>query len=584
MINNKPQNIYYSHKCNEITIKNTGETIKISGWIRKKRDHGQILFIDLYDSTDMVQCVINNYHPKFHILEKLNLESVVSVVGIVNKRSQDTINEHINSGYVELTINEFEILNEAQELPFALHQKDLNEELQLKYRFLYLRKKDMQDILKLRTDVMDFLRYKMKTLGFQEIQTPLLSSTSPEGARDYIVPSRMHPGSFYALPQAPQQFKQLLVASGVDKYFQIAPCFRDEDSRADRLVGEFYQLDFEMAFATQDNILDILNDVLISTFKKFQPNAKIDEKITKISYKDAINLYGSDKPDLRNPLKIVNITNLQKAPKIFENLVENNGQLLTISAKMQYNNNELKKLTKIMQDKGAKGLAYCYKQNNEWTGPLAKMLTMETIENATNHNQGNILFLIADKNDIAYKLAGNLITELGNMLNLIDENEYKFCFITDFPLFEKKDDGSWDFMHNPFSMPHNLDLPLDQILSYQYDVVCNGYEITSGAVRNHKLNLIHKVFSLIGQDSTDIENRFPVFKAFKYGTPPHAGAAPGIDRIIMLLSKKKNVRDIVAFPMTQKGENLLMECPTNIDEKFLKELCLISTIKINKNE
>lgn len=571
MIDNKTQNIYRTHKCEEINKKHEGERIKISGWIRKKRNHGHLLFIDLYDQTNMVQCIIHKDHKLYKQIESINLESVVTIVGEITPREIETVNKSIPSGEVEVNIEEFIVLNESKELPFALHQKDLNEELQLKNRFLYLRKSDMQEILKLRSNIIDHLRKEMKRLGFLEIQTPLLSSPSPEGARDYIVPSRMHPGKFYALPQAPQQFKQLLMASGVEKYFQIAPCFRDEDSRADRLIGEFYQLDFEMAFATQEDVLNTLENVLISTFETFQPNAIITKKFPRIKYQDSIETYGSDKPDLRNPLKIIDITN-QDTPKIFENLVKNNGKVITISAQMEYNNNELKKLTKIMQDKGAKGLAYCYLQNNAWNGPLSKMLKKETIEQATKHNNGTILFLIADEYNMAYKLGGYLREELGKLLNLINENEYNLCFITDFPMFEKKDNGSWDFTHNPFSMPQNLDVPLEQIISYQYDVVCNGYEITSGAVRNHDLNLIHKVFSLINQDSSNLENRFPVFKSFKYGVPPHAGAAPGIDRIIMLISKKTNVRDIVPFPMNQKGENLLMDSPCTIDDDFLKDL------------
>ncbi|WP_342262125.1 aspartate--tRNA ligase [Alphaproteobacteria bacterium endosymbiont of Tiliacea citrago] len=565
-------NKYRTNTCIEINKSFISKKVKIAGWIRTKRDHGGILFLDIYDHSGMIQCTIHPEHSGFSQIEDLKVESVISVLGEVVLRDDQNINKNIPSGEIELIIESFNILSSAEILPFALHQEDLNEELQLSYRFLYLRTPEMQKILKLRTDVINFLRNQMNSLGFQEIQTPLLASPSPEGARDYVVPSRMHPGKFYALPQAPQQFKQLLMASGVSKYFQIAPCFRDEDSRADRLIGEFYQLDFEMAFAQQEDVLNVLQSVLSKTFKEFS-DAEIEDVFPRIPYTEAIETYGTDKPDLRNPLKIFDITDIQEAPDILKPVVEKGGRLLTVSVKMDYNNNELKKLTKVMMDKGAKGLAYCYLKDGSWTGPLSKMLSTETLKQATQKDDHNLLFLIADTYDISHKLSGMLITELGNMLNLINKNDYKFCFITDFPMFEKTD-GVWDFMHNPFSMPQDIDLPLGEILSYQYDVVCNGYEITSGAVRNHNLNLIHKVFSLIGQDASDLESRFPVFKSFKYGVPPHAGAAPGIDRIIMLLSKKSNVRDIVAFPMNQKGENLLMESPCFLDEKFLKEIAI----------
>lgn len=566
-------NKYMSHKCSDINKNFVGNIVKLAGWIRTKRNHGGILFIDLYDHFSMIQCIIDPQHPSFSLLESLKLESVISLIGTVKLRDDKNFNPSISSGNVEIDITSFDVLSSAETLPFALHQEDLNEELQLSYRFLYLRTKEMQQILKLRTNVINFLRLQMQSLGFQEIQTPLLSSPSPEGARDYVVPSRLHPGKFYALPQAPQQFKQLLMASGVEKYFQIAPCFRDEDARADRLLGEFYQLDFEMAFAQQEDILHILETVLSSTFQHFKPDLNIQKTFPRISFYDAIHTYGSDKPDLRNPLKIIDITSLQEAPSIFQSLVASGGKLLSISAKMEYNNNELKKLTKVMMDKGAKGLAYCYLKDGVWSGPLSKMFSSEILATATQSPDHNIIFLLADSYEIAHKLAGYLIYELGELLSLIDKNDYQFCFITDFPLFENKD-GAWQFTHNPFSMPQNIDAPIQDIISYQYDVVCNGYEITSGAVRNHDLQLIHKVFSLIGEDASDLEVRFPVFKSFRYGVPPHAGAAPGIDRIIMLLSNKSNVRDIVAFPMNQKGENLLMESPCELEDSFIKDLSL----------
>ena len=570
--------MYRTHLCNEINSKLENQTTTIAGWVRVKRNHGTILFIDLYDSTCSVQCICEKNSPYYEILSKIGLESVISIQGVIKKRSNETINPKIASGEVELEIININILNEAEELPFSLFQKDLSQELQLKYRFLYLRTKSMQQMLKLRTDIIDFLRTKMKTLGFQEIQTPLLSSSSPEGARDYLVPSRLNPGKFFALPQAPQQFKQLLMASGIAKYFQIAPCFRDEDSRADRLLGEFYQLDFEVAFATQENILSLLEDIISSLFINF--GHEIENHFPRISYKIALETYGSDKPDLRNPLKLIDITDIE-IPSIFENLVKNKGKLITLACTTSMNRKFFEEIANKMQKQGAKGLAYCCYKENQWSGPLSKMLNIETIKKITKKDE-NTIFLIADEEEQVYKLGGILRNELGKMLNLINEDEFKFCFITDFPMFEKKDD-KWVFMHNPFSMPHDLDLPIGEINSQQYDVVCNGYEITSGAVRNHCLENIKKTFALIGENY-DLEHRFPIFKAFKYGIPPHAGAAPGIDRLIMLLSGKKNVRDIVAFPLDQKGESSLMDAPSIIDEKTLSELGikLIKKTEYNK--
>lgn len=569
--------MYRTNLCGKIDSTFLDKTIKLAGFVRKKRNHGNVVFIDLHDASGVFQCIFEKNKPIFENIDKLSLESVISVEGVVIKRSDENINTKIQTGNLELLVTKIEILSNAKELPFALHQKDLNEELQLKYRFLYLRKDEMQEVLKLRTNVIDFLRSQMKGLGFQEIQTPLLSSSSPEGARDYIVPSRLKLGKFFALPQAPQQFKQLLMASGVEKYFQIAPCFRDEDSRADRLLGEFYQLDFECAYACESDILNILETVIYNTFKNFQPNAPMNKKFPIISYDDAIKNYGTDKPDLRNPLKLFDITNLQELPNIFKNL--QNPKLLTISAKFENaSNSTMQKLTKQIQEFGAKGLAYCELINGTWSGPLAKMLPEATLKQALQNENDNFIFLVAATKDEAYKIASKLRTILAQELKLIDENEYNFCFINDFPMFEMQN-NKWEFMHNPFSMPKSLDCSIEEIKSIQYDLVCNGYEITSGAVRNHNLELIQKVFKLINDDS-NLEERFPLFKAFSYGIPPHAGAAPGIDRIIMLIGKKENVRDIVAFPMNQSGENLLMNAPSEIDETFLKDL----RIKVLKEE
>lgn len=590
-------NIYRTHVCSQVDKSLKGQKIRLSGWVRKKRNHGTIIFIDLVDQSSVVQCIIQKDSPLFELVESTSYESVVTIEGTIALRTSETINTKINSGEIELHIEDFKILTKAQELPFAIHQEDLNEELQLQYRFLYLRRNHMQETLRLRTLVIDLLRKYMKDLNFLEIQTPILASSSPEGARDYLVPSRLHKGKFYALPQAPQQFKQILMASGVEKYFQIAPCFRDEDSRADRLIGEFYQLDFEMAFATQEDVFKVLEYVLYNVFKTVRPECEIPQKFPRIPYKTAIEEYGSDKPDLRNPLKLINITNSCTIPNIFTDLVEKGGKLLAITAKIEKTSGKFfDDLQKFMQHKGAKGLAYSHFDGQKWSGPMTKMFSdeeknqmLEQGQKASNQNDHNTVFLVADTKHMAYKLAGALRIELGQQLGLIDEDKFEFCLITDFPMFELTDEGKWDFMHNPFSMPQNLDDPIEEILSYQYDIVCNGYELSSGAVRNYDLNIVEKVFKIVGDNCENLEERFPLYKAFKFGIPPHAGSAPGIDRIIMLLNKKidgreLNVRDIVPFPLNQNGENLLMHAPSVVPEKHLKELGIKIEIEDKKDK
>lgn len=586
-------NIYRSHTCSQIDSSQIDSNVKLAGFVRKKRDHGTVLFIDLVDASGVVQCVISkaddahaNNDNAFTIANKVSHESVISVEGKIIKRSDGTVNKQISSGEVELVIENIVVLSAAQELPFAIYQQDLSEELQLRYRFLYLRRKEMQETLALRTHVIDLLRRYMKEMNFLEIQTPILASSSPEGARDYVVPSRLHPGKFYALPQAPQQFKQLLMASGVERYFQIAPCFRDEDARADRLVGEFYQLDFEMAFATQEDVFSVLEHVMYNVFHTIRPEYETPKKFPRIPYKTAIEKYGSDKPDLRNPLEIFDITN-EPTPNIFKQLVADGGKLLAISAPVGAQSSAFfDSLTQHMVHLGAKGLAYCVLKD-KWSGPLANMLSEETRNKILHGKDGHdAIFLVADKKNVAYKLAGQLRTQLGVKLNLIKENVFAFCLITDFPMFEwnehKAGENKWDFMHNPFSMPQNLDAPTEDILSYQYDIVCNGYELSSGAVRNYNLETVRKVFEIIGDDCANLEERFPLYKSFRYGIPPHAGSAPGIDRIIMLLSDKTNVRDIVPFPLNQSGENLLMHAPSVIHDQLLKELRLkvIEPVKV----
>lgn len=571
--------MYRTNKCAEINKSFLEKKVKVSGWIRKIRNHGNIIFLDLLDNSGILQCVIENDNKFFSSLDELNVESVVSLSGLVVNRENGKVNKEIESGEVELKIEEVEVLSKAETLPFALHQEDISAKQQSEYRFLYLRRPEMQAMLKKRTQVIDEFRSAMKVVGFQEIQTPILTASSKEGARDYLVPSRLHPGKFYALPQAPQQFKQLLMAGGVDKYFQIAPCFRDEDSRADRLVGEFYQVDFEAAFATQDDIFEYLEGVLKQVFEKIRPEVKISA-FEKIKYEDAIKTYGSDKPDLRNPLKLMDITESAEVPNVFKKLVEAGGKLIIIKAPGCYGNS--RKFFDALHERavyhGAKGLAYAFK-GEAWSGPLAKMYS-DSFKDSLCENDEDGIFMLAGMPDEVYKIAGLMRDEIADKLCLVDKGDFKFAFITDFPMFEKDENNSWDFMHNPFSMPKlsssqlkELDekSDLSSISSYQYDVVCNGYEICSGAVRNHDLSLIESLFALIGKDLQSVYDSIPLFKAFKFGVPPHAGAAIGLDRVVMLLSDAKNVRDIVAFPLNQQGEDLFMNAPCSVDEEDLEK-------------
>jgi aspartyl-tRNA synthetase len=578
--------MYRTNKCAEVNKSFLDKKVKVSGWIRKKRNHGNIIFLDLLDSSGILQCVIENDNKFFSSLDGLNLESVVSLSGLVVNRENGKVNKEIESGDVELKIEGVEILSRAETLPFALHQEDISVKQQSEFRFLYLRRPEMQAMLKKRTQVIDEFRSAMKSKGFHEIQTPILTASSKEGARDYLVPSRLHPCKFYALPQAPQQFKQLLMVSGVDKYFQIAPCFRDEDSRADRLVGEFYQVDFEVSFATQDDIFEYLEGVLKQVFETVRPEVKISA-FEKIKYDDAIKTYGSDKPDLRNPLKLQDVTNDAEVPNVFKSLVEAGGKLIIIKASGCYGNP--RKFFDALHERaiyhGAKGLAYAFK-GETWSGPLAKMYS-DSFKDSLCENDEDGIFMLAGMPHEVYKIAGLMRDEIANSLCLVDKGDFKFAFISDFPMFEKvetEDGTGWDFMHNPFSMPRlsvaemqKLDekSDLSQISSFQYDVVCNGYEICSGAVRNHDLGLIESLFALIGKDLQAVYDSIPLFKAFKFGVPPHAGAAIGLDRVVMLLSDAKNVRDIVAFPLNQQGEDLFMNAPCFVDEEDLeKHLCL----------
>ncbi len=578
--------MYRDHNCGELTIKNVGEKVVLAGWIQRIRNLGAMKFIDLRDQFGITQIVISDNEDIQKQAEELVTETVIQVTGIVVERSSK--NEKIPTGEIEIDTQNIVVLGKCKStLPFEVNSEkiDINsvrEDLRLEYRFLDLRNENLHNNILLRSKILKFLRDKMDELGFCEIQTPILANSSPEGARDYLVPSRLHPGEFYALPQAPQQFKQLLMVSGFDKYFQIAPCFRDEDPRSDRAPGEFYQLDFEMSFAEQEDIFKILEDVYASTFKKFT-NWKVDDgPFIRIPYKEAMEKYGIDKPDLRNPLII------QDATKIFENTEFNAFKGKTIKVIVVPNGAEQgRKFFDNMSEfavneLGAKGLAWTkFDNENNVTGGIAKFIT-DDVKIALQENlgvkQNDSLFFVADEFSVAQKIAGLVRIELGNRLDLLEKNCYKFCLIVDFPMYELSDEGKIDFNHNPFSMPQGgMDALLNQdpleIVAYQFDVVCNGFEMASGAVRNHDVDIMKKAFKIAGYSEEDVEKRFgALYKAFQYGTPPHAGAAPGIDRMIMLISDSQNIREVIAFPKNKKARDVLMGAPSVVAPEQLRDV------------
>ena len=579
-------NIYHNHSCGELNEKNIGEIVKLAGWIQRIRNLGAMKFIDLRDQFGITQIVISD---NFDIQNKANelvTECVISVEGKVIERSNK--NDKIPTGGIEIEVSNIEILGKCKNiLPFEINSEkadisSVKEDLRLEYRFLDLRNEKIHNNILLRSKILKFLRDKMDELGFAEIQTPILANSSPEGARDFLVPSRIHSGEFYALPQAPQQFKQLLMVSGFDKYFQIAPCFRDEDPRADRAPGEFYQLDFEMSFGTQEEVFEILEEIFISTFKKFT-NWKVDEApFIQIPYKEAMEKYGIDKPDLRNPLII------QDATEIFKDSEFNAFKDKTVKAIVVKNGSEQTRkffdsMTEYaINEAEAKGLAWVKIEQEGPAGGIAKFVTEEIQKDLVEKLGAKIndsIFFIADELKKAQKISGLVRIELGKRLDLLEKDTYRFCFIKDFPMYEyNEDEGKIDFNHNPFSMPQggmdsleNKD-PLD-ILAYQYDVVCNGYEMASGAVRNHNPELMVKAFKIAGYTRQDVENRFgALFNAFQYGTPPHAGAAPGVDRMIMLITNEDNLREIIAFPKNKKARDVLMNAPSKVTEEQLKEV------------
>jgi aspartyl-tRNA synthetase len=592
-------NKYRSHNCNDLRKKDVGSKVLLSGWINKKRDHGNLLFIDLRDNYGITQCIIDKENSRFGELEKIQLETVIKINGKVVSRSNDTTNKEIETGEIEVAIEEFNILGTCQELPLPVFSdQEYSEEIRLKYRFLDLRRKKIHENIILRSKVISFIRNEMNKLGFLEFQTPILTSSSPEGARDFLVPSRLNPGKFYALPQAPQQFKQLIMVSGFDRYFQIAPCFRDEDARADRSPGEFYQLDLEMSFVEQEDVFKVVEELLVKTFKKFSSKKLMFDKFPKISYVDALLKYGSDKPDLRNPLIINDITEIFRREdvsfEIFKKLVNNGSKVRCIVTKKTKDKPRsfFDNIDKWAKEEGASGLAYFTIEKNQKIsakGPVGKFFSedaLKEIMSKTKAEIGDSIFLACAKKKELERITSLARNKIATELNLIDENIFAFCWVVDYPMFEKDEiTKKIKFSHNPFSMPQgdldkiNFDNPLD-ILAYQYDIVCNGIELSSGAIRNHIPNLMYKIFSIAGYEKREVDEKFSgMINALSYGAPPHGGIAPGIDRIVMLLANEKNIREVTMFPMNQNAQDLLMNAPSEVDEQQLKELSLSLKLK-----
>ena len=574
--------MYRDHNCGELTIKNVGEKVTIAGWVQRIRNLGSMIFIDLRDQFGITQIVVSADNKEK--LENVVSECVIQVVGTVVERSNK--NTKILTGEIEVEAQEIEILGKCKNvLPFEVNSEktgEVKEDLRLEYRFLDLRNDKLHKTILLRSEVMKTIRKKMDELGFTEIQTPILANSSPEGARDYLVPSRLHPGEFYALPQAPQQFKQLLMVSGFDKYYQIAPCFRDEDPRADRAPGEFYQLDFEMSFAEQEDVLKVLADVFRTVFTT-HTDWKVDEApFIRIPYLEAMEKYGSDKPDLRNSLIIQDVTEIFKNVD-FTAFKDKSVKIIVVPNGAEQGRKFFDNMTEFATNEaGAKGLAWVKVDNeNNLSGGISKYITPEVqkeLEEKVGLNQNSAAFFMADELKTVQKIAGAVRIELGNRLDLLEKNVYRLCYIVDFPMYELSDEGKIDFNHNPFSMPQGgmealmTKDPLE-ILAYQYDVVCNGYEVASGAVRNHNPELMVKAFEIAGYSEEEVKNRFgALYNAFQYGTPPHAGAAPGLDRMVMLVADSKNIREVIAFPKNKKARDLLMRAPSRVHEQQLKDV------------
>jgi len=593
-------NKYRSHTCDELTIKDKNKDVSLSGWINKKRDHGNLLFLDLRDNYGLTQCVIENKDPNFKEIEKLPLETVIKFNGKVLERSKDTINKDLNTGEIEISIISYEVLGTTKELPLPIFSdQEYAEEIRLKYRYLDLRRKKIHQNIILRSKVISFIRSEMERLGFLEFQTPILTSSSPEGARDFLVPSRLNPGKFYALPQAPQQFKQLIMVSGFDKYFQIAPCFRDEDARADRSPGEFYQLDVEMSFVEQQDVFEVIEKLMTNVFKKFSDKKLLYEKFPKITFAEAMLKYGTDKPDLRNPLNINEFSEIFKREdvsfEIFKNFVKKGAIVRGIVTKNTKDKPRsfFDGIDKWAKEQGASGLAYFTIEKDseiKGKGPVGKFFSPESIKEMMKISKaevGDSIFLACGKINEVEKILSQARDKIGDELKLINYNSYAFCWIVDYPMFEEDEKTKKIiFSHNPFSMPQGDIKKIDfskplEIKAFQYDIVCNGVELSSGAIRNHIPELMYKLFSIAGYDKKFVDEKFSgMINALSYGAPPHGGIAPGIDRIIMLLAGEKNIREVTMFPMNQNAQDLMMNAPSKIDEKLLKELNL--SVKKNK--
>ena len=592
-------NKYRTHTCSELTIDSSGKDVVLSGWINKKRDHGNLLFIDLRDNYGMTQCIIDKNNENFNSLEKIQLESVIKINGKVVERTKETINTDLQTGEIEVNINSFEVLGTCKELPMPVFSdQEYAEEIRLKYRFLDLRRKKIHDNIILRSKVISFIRSEMSKLGFLEFQTPILTSSSPEGARDFLVPSRLNPGKFYALPQAPQQFKQLIMVSGFDKYFQIAPCFRDEDARADRSPGEFYQLDLEMSFVEQEDVFQVVEKLIVNVFKKFSEKKLMYEKFPRIPYEESMLKYGSDKPDLRNPLIISDLSNIFTRDdvtfEIFKKLVKSGSKVRCIVTKNTKDKPRsfFDNIDKWAKEQGASGLAYFTiekEENISAKGPVGKFFSKEALEEImkiTRAEIGDSIFFACGKINDVEKITSLARDKIAKDLKLIDENTFAFCWVVDYPMFEKNEvTNKIEFSHNPFSMPQgdlkdiDFDNPLN-IKAYQYDIVCNGIELSSGAIRNHVPELMYKLFSIAGYQKEQVDEKFSgMINALSYGAPPHGGIAPGIDRIVMLLANEKNIREVTMFPMNQNAQDLMMNAPSNVNEEQLKELGLALKLK-----
>ena len=577
---------YRSHNCGQLRAENIDETVRLSGWVHRKRDHGGLLFIDLRDHFGLTQLVIEPSSPHFALAEAVRAESVICAEGKVVARDDEAKNPNLDTGEVEIYVAEMEVLSEAGDLPLPVFgEPDYPEDVRLRYRFLDLRRETLHNNIILRSDIIAWLRRRMTDDGFREYQTPILTASSPEGARDFLVPSRMHPGQFYALPQAPQQFKQLLMVAGFDRYFQIAPCFRDEDARADRSPGEFYQLDIEMSFVTQEDVFQSVEPVLRDVFVEFGGGKRVTETFPRIPYAEAMQKYGSDKPDLRIPIEMQDVTPAFDGSdfKIFANMIakDEKVRVWAIPAKTGGSRAFCDRMNSWAQGEGQPGLGYIFFRDGEGAGPLAKNIGEERtaqIKQQLGLEDGDAVFFCAGVPKAFADFAGRARNRIGEELDLIDRDQFAFCWIVDFPMYEETDDGKIDFSHNPFSMPQGGMEALESqdplaVLGYQYDIVCNGVELSSGAIRNHKPEIMLKAFEIAGYDDAVVEKEFGgMLNAFRYGAPPHGGIAPGVDRIVMLLAGQENLREVVAFPMNQQAEDLLMQAPGNVSNAQLREL------------